>query len=756
MKDNALSLQQCMVENEELRTRLKEAHEAIRAIRSGSVNALIVGEDSFGKKIYSQRSAGESYRILIQEMNEGALTLTREGLILFANNSFVEMIKMPLEAVIGSSIYKFINPEDRESFETLLAHSAEEKSCTESTLRAEDGTRIPVYLSLNTSSADGFENYYFMVTTDLTLHKRNEAISASEKLHRLIMEQTSEAIAVCDEAGRVIRVNQKANALCSIHPVGRFFENAFPCFLPNGEKYLLAESMQTKYHQEVYLNCNGRRIDLLLNAGSLKDEEKQLLGSVITLTDITEIKKLTTNLAQKMLLETTLISVGDGVISCDNKSNVMFLNKVAESLTGWTQETAKGKHIEEVFNIVNEFTGEKNANIESTNNTILISKDGTKRHIEDSAAPIMQENGDIIGVVLVFRDISERKQKQEEIEFLSYHDQLTGLYNRRFYEEELKRLDTERNIPIALVMADVNGVKLTNDAFGHDVGDELLRKVARIFKRECREGDIIARIGGDEFVFLLPKTDAKNANQFIERINAFIEGEKTDNIILSVSIGCAVKEDKSKNMSEVFKEAEDDMYRRKLYESSSMRSNSIDLIINSLFEKSNRDMLHSTRVSKICEAIAIVMNFEKDRINQVRTAGLMHDIGKIGIEDNILNKGGKLNNDEWNAIMRHPEIGYRILSLVNEFSEIADFVLEHHERWDGKGYPKCINGEAISLQARIIAIADAYDAMTSERPYRKAYSEEEAATEIRRCSGTQFDPSIARVFVENVLGKEWN
>jgi putative nucleotidyltransferase with HDIG domain len=166
-------------------------------------------------------------------------------------------------------------------------------------------------------------------------------------------------------------------------------------------------------------------------------------------------------------------------------------------------------------------------------------------------------------------------------------------------------------------------------------------------------------------------------------------------------------------------------------------------------------MLHSKRVSEFCEDIAAKMNFNKENVSQIRIAGLMHDIGKIGIDENILNKPQKLSSDEWKEIERHSEIGYRILSSVNEFSEIAEHVLEHHEKWNGKGYPRGLKGEEISLQARIIAVADAFDAMTRDRAYGKALSEEEAINEIRRCSGTQFDPEIAGVFVEKVLGKEW-
>lgn len=471
-------------------------------------------------------------------------------------------------------------------------------------------------------------------------------------------------------------------------------------------------------------------------------------------------------LEEKMLLETTLTSVGDGVISTDNKGNIVFLNKVGEELTGWTQEDARGRPIEEVFRIINEYTRAKNENIiekvlksgkieELANHTILISKDGEERPIEDSAAPIVQGDGEIRGVVLVFRDFSEKKQKMEEIEYLSYHDQLTGLYNRRFYEEELIRLDTEKNLPLTIVMGDVNGLKLVNDSFGHAMGDELLKKVAEVIRKGSRAGEIIARLGGDEFVLILPNTDGAGAELIIKRIKELSALEKVGGVDLSVSFGYQTKLTREESIPDIFKCAEDHMYRHKLYESLSMRNKTIDLIMNTLYEKNTREMLHSKRVSEISEAIASKMNFDKDDINLMRIAGLMHDIGKIGIDEKILNKPHKLDADEWSEMERHSEIGYRILSSVNEFSEIAGGVLEHQERWDGSGYPRGLKGEEISVLARTIAIADSYDAMTSERAYGRSLSEEETIHEMKKCSGFQFDPDITRIFVEQVLGKEW-
>ena len=382
-------------------------------------------------------------------------------------------------------------------------------------------------------------------------------------------------------------------------------------------------------------------------------------------------------------------------------------------------------------------------------------KTGEERFVHSKAILLVDEGGNAVKVVGTIQDITEYKKAEEEILYLGYHDQLTGLYNRRFYEEELKRLDTERNLPMTIAMGDVNGLKLINDSFGHAMGDELLKKAAEVIKKGCRADDIIARLGGDEFVIILPKTDAFKTEQIIKRIKDLSLKEKVGSIDISITFGHETKNNKEENIQEIFKNTEDHMYRHKLSESSSMKSKTIDLIMNTLFEKNNREMLHSKRISEICEDIATKMNFNKDDINQIRIAGLMHDIGKIGIDEKILNKTQKLSSNEWKEIERHSEIGYRILSSVNEFSEIAEHVLEHHEKRNGKGYPRGLKGEEISLQARIIAVADAFDAMTRDRTYGKALSEEEAINEIRRCSGMQFDPTIARVFIEKVLGKEW-
>ena len=296
-------------------------------------------------------------------------------------------------------------------------------------------------------------------------------------------------------------------------------------------------------------------------------------------------------------------------------------------------------------------------------------------------------------------------------------------------------------------------MKLTNDAFGHKQGDKILEKIAGILSNVCRKEDVVARIGGDEFIILLPQADSIYSNNIIDRINDGISKEKVNNVTLSVSLGYSVKTRVSEDIDEVFKNAEDAMYRHKLSESMSMRRKTIELIMNTLYEKSPREQLHSKRVSKYCEKFAQAMNFNMDDVNHLRTAGLMHDIGKIGVDENLLNKPSTLTGKEWDEVKRHPEIGFRILSSVNEFSAIADFVLAHHERWNGGGYPKGLIGNNIPLQSRMISIVDSYDAMTSERAYKSNLTQDEAIAELKFWSGQQFDPELVEIFIQEVLKK---
>lgn len=349
------------------------------------------------------------------------------------------------------------------------------------------------------------------------------------------------------------------------------------------------------------------------------------------------------------------------------------------------------------------------------------------------------------------RDMTSQKTLEKQLEHMSYHDQLTDIYNRRFFEEELQRLDVQRNLPLTLIMADVNNLKLINDSFGHATGDQLLILASQLIKTSTRQDEVVARVGGDEFMIILPHTSADDAGSIPERVRNLAKEHRIQGLEISISFGWATKEDSEEDINTILKKAEDSLYKQKLFESPSVRGRTIQTIIHTLHEKNNREEQHSRRVSTVCQVIGKAMNLPTVEIKELESMGLLHDIGKIAIDEQILNNPGKLSEDDWNQMKKHPEIGYRILSTVNDMAEMAEYVLAHHERWDGAGYPKGLKGEDIPLKARIIALADAYDAMTSDRAYRKAIDVEAALTEIRKNAGTQFDPKLAELFVSAVM-----
>jgi diguanylate cyclase (GGDEF)-like protein/PAS domain S-box-containing protein len=382
----------------------------------------------------------------------------------------------------------------------------------------------------------------------------------------------------------------------------------------------------------------------------------------------------------------------------------------------------------------------------------LIKPDGSIVWAYTTIAPFnFEEEDSNTRLLCMIEDVTDRRKAEQEILYLSYYDQLTGLYNRRFYVEELHRIDVDRNLPITLVMADVNGLKLTNDAFGHQAGDKLLKDIAEIIKSQCRADDIIARIGGDEFVLLLPKTGQDQAERLIGRIKTAIAEDKCQPVVCSVSFGWDTKKDSTEEIDKIYTNAEDMMYRHKLTESSIMRVDTITLIIRTLFQKYKDEEKHAKRVSRLCADTARALGMNSEDVKELSLAGLMHNIGYIGLRDDILYKSGSFSVEERKEMERHPEIGYQLLRSIDKYSDIAEYILFHHETVSGNGYPSRSSMSSIPVQSRVISIADAYNAMTSERPYRDKLSSREAVAEIRRNCGIQFDGEIAEVFIKKVL-----
>jgi diguanylate cyclase (GGDEF)-like protein len=327
---------------------------------------------------------------------------------------------------------------------------------------------------------------------------------------------------------------------------------------------------------------------------------------------------------------------------------------------------------------------------------------------------------------------------------------LSDILDNSAIQKLLKSYDSKRLLPLSVIMGDVNGLKLINDGFGRAEGDKVLTQIAKILKDCCKKNDLVCRIGGDEFCILLSQADSKIAQKICEHIYKACEEQNSsdDNIIkLSISLGYAMKTDINDNIESVLKRAEEFMYMHKLLEAKSARSALITLIRTTMFEKSAETEEHSERIAILSKALGIKTGLEEVQINQLELLAVLHDMGKICVDQKILNKRGKLTEDEWMEVKKHPVTGYRIATAMPELVSIADCILSHHEHWDGSGYPQGLEGEAIPFLSRIIAVVDTYDAVTNGRPYKKANSKEYALQIIKKNSGRQFDPKVVEIFL---------
>lgn len=375
--------------------------------------------------------------------------------------------------------------------------------------------------------------------------------------------------------------------------------------------------------------------------------------------------------------------------------------------------------------------------------------DGTSFDVEYYSYPQIRD-GKIIGSVVTFTDITERKAAEDRIRHLTYHDPLTGLYNRAFFEEELKRLDTQRNWPLAVVYGDVNGLKLANDVFGHDIGDELLRRVAATLHRICRADDIVARVGGDEFALLLPRTDESETAAIAARIRDEFAREAIGPLRCSIAIGYALKEEKRALIHEVLTDAEEAMYREKTLHRTNTNAAMLEGIIASFHQRSEKEKEHAEGVRGLAGHLGKAMELSETQLRQLRDAAYFHDIGKVVLDDDLLLQAGVYSDRDREEVQQHSMVGYRILNSFDDTLDLAEAVLSHHERWDGEGYPKGLKGEEIPLLSRILAVAERYDALRSSRYYRGPCSHAESIEEIRKGAGTQFDPAIAAAFLETI------
>jgi diguanylate cyclase (GGDEF)-like protein/putative nucleotidyltransferase with HDIG domain len=369
----------------------------------------------------------------------------------------------------------------------------------------------------------------------------------------------------------------------------------------------------------------------------------------------------------------------------------------------------------------------------------------------------------------------ENAQLYARLEQKSRIDELTGLYNRRHFEERLKE-EVSRHSRygdvFSIFMLDLDNFKAYNDTYGHPAGDVLLSQIGKIIKGSVRNVDQAFRYGGDEFVVILPQTTREDAHVVAERVRRQIAGSMEKKAItVTSSIGLANYPSDGVVADELVDVADNALYHAKraggnqiLLSSKILSTPLNNEEIRGTYAKRNglsavyalvstveaRDPYiygHSRKVNTYAVALAEAIGLPPEEVANVSTAALLHDIGKIGIPDKVLNKKSKLNEEDWKAIRAHPKLGASIISNIPHLAPCINSILHHHERWDGSGYPEGLKGEDIPIEARIIAIADSFEAMTSARPYRPALPLEEIVKELKQSAGHQFDPRLVEVFI---------
>ena len=375
--------------------------------------------------------------------------------------------------------------------------------------------------------------------------------------------------------------------------------------------------------------------------------------------------------------------------------------------------------------------------------------------VQNYANPNLYSEDDIKIMEFVSSQVAtaiERKRTEEKIKHLSFHDVLTGLYNRAYFEEELERYNSTRYYPLSMVMLDVNGLKVINDTFGHQEGDKLLQRLSQTLTLVSRKGDILARIGGDEFAILLSSTTSEQAHEFCERIKKACQQDKIEPIYLrpNISLGHTTQEGEYKDIHSFLKTADLNMYHDKLFNGKSREKHFLEAFRIVLKERDPHTSDHAERLQELALSLGERIGLSEYQLGNLKLLALLHDIGKIGIPDSILFKTYILTPSEWKKMKEHSSIGYRMAKNIPDFAPIAQDILHHHEHWDGNGYPDGLKGEKIPLLSRIISIIDAYDVMQSRRPDKGPVSKAEALKEIKRCAGTQFDPQLVEIFVKIV------
>lgn len=714
--------------------------------------------------ITAEYKANRNYYLLFHEMVDAfalhEMIYDAEGKpkdyrFLAVNSAFEQMTGLKADDILGKTVLEVLPDTEYYWIETYgrVARTGEPVQFENYTVTSNKHFQVSAYQPA--------PNQFACTFSDITTRVNAENESKRMMLRiRALLDNSPSPIMILDESGRVVEVSAAAQRIFGSRDSSRDLP-----MVASAPLAVIIERIKQASMSEPESDQGVRSLDVFERDGRKWYFESRLFPIHTLNSDKRLFGYLALDVTERIAAENALKNSEEkysnyiryspyGVMVVNEAGRYVDVNPAATAITGYDRERLLGMTLfgitaEESMPLAMEYfeqiqkTGSINAEFQ------YIHANGTIRWWTVSAAKI--KDGLYLGFTM---DVTDRKKAEEELIYLGRCDFMTGLYNRRFFEAELKRLDVEENLPISIIVGDINGVKLVNDAFGQAQGDRLIIDSAAVWKSCCRKGDVLARVGGDEFGMILPNTDGQTAMRMLAQIQSALaaadETAHNDLFHYSVSFGFGTKKRAGEDIAQAIKTAEEYMYQRKLLEQNSSHSAILSSIKTTMLERSHETEEHAERLVALSKLVADGLHLGQGDRDRLELLATLHDIGKVAIDDRILTKNGKLTEDEWVEMRRHPEIGYRIAMSTPELASVAEGILCHQERWDGKGYPRALKGEEIPLLSRIIAVVDAFDAMTQDRPYRRAMTNEMAIAEIERNVGSQFDPKIAKIFLKKI------
>jgi len=715
---------------------------------------------------WALQQSEEKYRGILESIEDGYFEVDHLGRMQFFNPHLIHVLGYEPDELLGSSYRVLMDEENSsklfEAFNKVYTTGQPVKELDWQVPR-KDGSKLFVETTVLPIKEDNRVVGFRGIIHDISERKAaQEALARSESLYRTIFETTGTAMIIIDDDRTISLMNTETERLLGytkeeIEGKIKWDSVVAPDDLERMTDYHTLRRMYAGQAPRSYefklISKFGQIHDVVLTIAMIPDSNK----SVASIQDITDRKRADEALQLSEARYRAIVEDQTELI-CRYlpDGTIIFVNETYCRYFGGSREEIIGGNFVEVFaaqdrEMINQQIHDLSRLNPVTNGEVILHlPGGQERWLSWTHRAIFNEHGVLLDYQSVGRDVTARKQAEERLRYLSIHDALTGLYNRLYFQEKMKVMDSAEYTGVGLIMADVDGLKIVNDTLGHDRGDKLLRGAASLLVDCFRKGDIVARVGGDEFAILIPFTSKQEMDQAIERIRNKIKAynETYPEMHLSISLGYAIKENPASNISSIFEEADNNMYHDKLRSKLSTRGAIIQTLIKALETKDFMTEGHGERMENLVMKMANALELPERTVNELKLLARFHDIGKVGVDDGILFKKGPLDPEELQQMHRHCEIGNRIAFSAPELVLVADWILKHHEWWNGEGYPLGLIGDDIPLECRILAIADAYDAMTSNRPYRGMMTHEKVIAELQRGAGTQFDPLLVEKFIQ--------